>query len=115
MRVTENAGTGIAFGAGESALIDGNVVTHNLQNGINAISSSKVSNNVATSNGGNQISIGSSCYAEGNLLSGTAALDTSPNSGSVAAGYRNNLIRGTVIGNGVDMGGNLCDGSTTCP
>ena len=116
LRVTENGGDGIKMGTvGENARIDGNVVTHNLEIGIDADNNSKVSNNVVSSNGGDQLHIESGTYAEGNVLSGTTALDTGLSTGSAVSGYRNNLIRGSVIGNGVDMGGNLCDGSTTCP
>ena len=60
-------------------------------------------------------------FAEGNLIvqgpSGTA-LKLGTGTGLAASRYQNNVISkngSPIVEGGVDMGGNLCNGSPTCP
>jgi len=86
-----NAGAGVAAGAGSTVV--GNASATNNGPGIAAADGSTVTNNSATSNNGPGLQLGNS------------------------AGYGGNVVFtniGTVSG-GVQIGTNLCNGSTVCP
>jgi hypothetical protein len=133
----ENEGTGISGGNG--MLVSGNTVYLNGDNGISSPLGSTVSGNATFLNAGNGISVFSGsvvsdnasyentldgisadagCTIQGNSLRGNDAwgLDIA----TPTSAYRENTITvsetnlGTVDG-GVDAGGNVCNGSLTCP
>ncbi|MFK7898505.1 MAG: right-handed parallel beta-helix repeat-containing protein [Myxococcota bacterium] len=121
LRVIENGQTGIQSNG--SAVITDCFVQSNGGDGIQTGSSSYVARNRVSSSGVVGIDMSSSGLAEGNLIiNGSTtepALDMGSSANGFSSGYRNNLINGvnaggTVTG-GNDMGGNLCNGSTTCP
>jgi hypothetical protein len=96
--IFDNDGDGATLG--KAANVDGNAVSNNSGNGISANSSSNLSNNALRENGG-----------FGLFFLGSQS------------GYRDNTISvntGGTVGFGpgnsaVNAGGNVCNGSTTCP
>ena len=121
LRVIENGSHGIDSNG--AAFVTDCFVQSNGEDGIRVGSTSHVARNRVVSNGRSGINGNASTLVTDNLIhhpSGTeAALDLSALGGANASGYRNNVINGgasggTVVG-GIDMGGNLCNGSTSCP
>ena len=109
--VHANGSLGIATGLG--ATVSGNVVWDNGATGIVARDST-VSGNTVGENGSIGIRAFGGSTVSNNLVSDNGAFGLILDS---RGGYRANLIdnnQGTV-GGGSDLGGNLCDGSTTCP
>lgn len=133
---SNNGGSGIAMGA--AALIDGcvangngdagvtglfggvvrNCVTVvNTADGIHAAGSATLTNNNSYSNGGDGIDAGSNSTVIGNMVSINGAYGLTL---GVGAGYQGNTANsnttGTVDGpSAIEMGGNVCSGSATCP
>jgi len=110
----ENGGWGIA--AGEGATITGNTTYQNTGGGIQAQRGSTLSDNTAYFNVGAGISAANDSIVQGNSVSRNLA-------GGLSLGatttYRNNTMNqntgGAEVSGGVDMGGNSCDGGTSCP
>lgn len=93
--------------------ISGNTSSYNGTEGI-AVPSGSVTNNVAQSNGNNGIDATSDGVVSLNTLtSNKFGLTLGSNVGYVGNVLYNNTS-GTVVG-GVQVGQNLCNGSTTCP
>jgi hypothetical protein len=66
--------------------------------------------------GGDAVDCGTGCLISGSVLAGNANGDAI-NVIDATSGYLNNIINGnlaTVVG-GTNMGGNICNGSATCP
>lgn len=99
-----------------AANISDNTIYQNSDYGISTGAGATISGNTVFDNFGGGISAGSGSLIQGNAIRhnstwGMVLFST--------AGYRENVITtqfsaGTVSG-GVDLGGNLCDGGTTCP
>lgn len=89
--VYQNGDRGIVADAGST--LSGNTVYQNGSHGIAAFSGSTVQHNTARQNGGFGLALSSS------------------------SAYRENVISNNTTGaaTGVDAGGNVCNGSTTCP
>ena len=75
----------------------GRSASFNGDDGIVAVSGSSVQRNTVRSNGGYGLNLGSDAAYRENVITGTVTATT-----------------GTVLG-GVDAGGNVCNGSLTCP
>lgn len=112
-----NGGSGIV--APEGSVVRGNVANHNHLNGIMTDSGALVTQNVANRNDGVGISVGS-----GGLVTGNTALrNTGFGLDGGSAGFSNNVfannnascVNDQVDTGPVDMGGNLCCVSSTCP
>jgi hypothetical protein len=121
LRVIENGSHGIDSNG--AALVTDCFVQSNEGDGIRVGPTSLVARNRVVSNGAFGIKGSSSTLVVDNLIhhpTGTeAALDLGALGGVNASGFRDNVINagasgGTVVG-GIDMGGNLCNGSATCP
>lgn len=121
LRVIGNGGVGIDSNG--AALITDCYVQSNGGDGIEVGSSSFVARNRVILNGGVGIDGAGGTFVQDNviLISNTTepALDLGTLTGVNSSGYQNNMIGnggagGTVAG-GVDMGGNLCNGLTSCP
>ena len=130
-----NGGHGISALHGR-ALVSGNTVGSNGGAGIYAFESSIVTGNVVTSSGGDGILTMAGCTVTGNTVRSSGGDGISVGVGSTVigntsmqndryglklggtTGYSNNVVgfnvMGTVSG-GVQMGTNVCNGSTTCP
>jgi parallel beta-helix repeat protein len=105
--------TGISVG--DNCLVRNNVATANGQNGIIAQNGCTVSGNTANNNGTDGICTHTGCNVIGNTVRGNtdAGLNLDTNTG-----YGQNVIAGNgarTVASGVPTGGNLCNGSTTCP
>lgn len=125
LRTASNRGNGIRTSG--SSLISSNIVKWNGEDGIVVGQGSVVSGNVVAFSGSSGIdnSSGSGTAVSGNTLLGNGDSGTGWGIdfgfGSSSA-YRDNVItgpvtatRGTVNGSGVNAGGNVCNGSLTCP
>jgi len=123
LRVRWNGHDGIAVQSGST--ITGNTAYENGGDGISTGAASTVTGNTAYLNEGDGLSVSLGANVSGNTVSnnGVSGDGWGINFffGSTAA-YRNNVIispvtgtRGTVTGVGVDAGGNVCNGSLTCP
>lgn len=91
---TNNGVNGITIGSGST--VSGNTTSTNAIHGISAASGSSVSGNTAQANGSHGLSLGST------------------------TSYRNNTITGNALGTlvnalGVNVGGNVCNGTLGCP
>lgn len=118
LRVLDNGNAGIE--AGPFAVITDCYVSQNGGEGISVAVGAQVARNHVSSNGPPQIRMQDLSLAEGNLIvGGTGFALMLGASQSGPTGYQNNVIIGILGGftvqGGVDMGGNLCNGSTTCP
>lgn len=112
----DNSGNGIAVFSGST--VSGNTAYSNGGNGISATISSVISDNSSYENALDGIQAAEGCTIRGNSVRGNAewGLDIS----SATSAYRENTIStsGTALGTvdgGTDAGGNLCNGSLTCP
>ena len=114
LRAQSNNGTGIQVGGGST--VSGNIVSQNGGIGIITAAGSTVSGNTAHVNGGDGIFASSGSTVSGNTVSrntgfGLRFLD---DTGS----YRANTIDGKAAGTvslGLNAGGNVCNGTLTCP
>ena len=114
--VSGSGSTGIA--AGDSSTVSGNTAYQNGLDGISAIDGATVSGNTANQNGRHGIFAGGGSTVQSNTvrLNGFYGLNLVG-----SAGYRENVITGTVTAttgtvlSGVNAGGNVCNGSLTCP
>ncbi len=122
LRVEQNAGAGIVVAG--PAMISGNTVRLNLDDGIDAglAPNCLIRDNLVASNGESSIAVSNRCLVLDNIIAGPspsaeAALVTGLGLGVNASSYHGNVIGGsvTVVGNGVDAGANTCNGSATCP
>lgn len=131
----QNASIGIFANSGST--ISGNTAYQNGSGGIFTNSGSTVSNNTAYQNGATGIFAGAGSTVSGNTAYNNLGDGVVVGSGSTVqrnamrlnggfglnlgaeAGYRENTITsnmtGTVIGSGVNMGGNSCNGISSCP
>jgi hypothetical protein len=108
MHIT-GSGPGIAGGA--SCVIEDNSVIGNSGAGINA--AGVIRGNVSDGNTGNGITAGANSSITGNEVSGNSAVGIAM---QPSDGFSNNVINGsTPVSGGVDAGGNVCNGSTSCP
>lgn len=121
MRVIENGDIGVDSNG--ALMITDCFIQSNGGDGIEAGGSSYIARNRIFGSEGSGIDGASGSFVVDNLITTTnaslPAVDLPTNTGSSASGYRNNVIGnggagGTVVG-GIDMGGNLCNGSTSCP
>jgi hypothetical protein len=105
-----SSGPGIV--GGSSCLIEDNTVTANVGDGIRA--AGVIRSNVSDGNGGNGITAGENSSIIGNETSGNTGVGIAMQSSD---GFSNNVVNsaGTTVSGGVDAGGNVCNGSTTCP
>jgi hypothetical protein len=114
----ENFG-GDGVDAGATLQAEDLTVSSNNGRGINAGGPSAIRNVISTDNSADGVRI-SSGLVTGSVLSGNGGvgLVISSGTGAVSGGYSNNSIifntAGTVSG-GVNLGGNLCGMTTTCP
>jgi len=118
LRVESNLGNGIRTAG--SSLISGNVLKWNGLVGIFVGQGSTVSNNVVNYSEGSGIDAslgtavsGNTVIANGHGPTGGYGLNLTP-----TAAYRGNTITGNVSGavlGGANAGGNVCNGSLTCP
>jgi len=108
----ENGGTGIL---GIDSVVSDNQVIGNGADGI--LGTGVVTGNLVVGNGGDGIrAAGAGDLVERNRITGNTGVGLVLNSSE--AGYRGNVVSGNTAGTvsgGVDMGGNVCDGSATCP
>ena len=131
---SENGGTGILAGSGSTVsgntaysngnvgilTITGSTVTENTAydnegDGIFADAGSNVSGNTAYQNGGAGILVNAGSNVSGNTVRDNGGYGLSL---GALSGYRENVISGNTTGTvtgGVNAGGNVCDGSLTCP
>ncbi len=109
MHIT-GGGPGIAGGA--SCLIEDNSVTGNSGDGINT--AGVIRGNVSDGNTGNGVTAGANSSITGNEASGNSGVGIAM---QASDGFSNNVINsiGTTVSGGVDAGGNVCNGSATCP
>lgn len=135
LRVRWNRSQGIEVGRGST--ISGNTAYQNGLNGVNAGYDATIMGNTARGNGNNGITAGSGATIMGNtarengkhgITSGEggtvndntlfANAEYGFHSFSPTPAYRNNTINnnvgGTVLG-GINLGGNSCNGTVTCP
>jgi hypothetical protein len=140
VRVISNGAFGIELPVGAAvggpsagSIISGNWAVRNGFIGINAGERAAVSGNVASFNGDGGISTGEASTVSGNTVNangvfgistdGTVRGDTITNNGDFglflsSGGYTDNVIIGNLggtVSGGVEMGTNVCDGTTTCP
>lgn len=111
---SNNGGAGITTGIGAS--IVGNSVRDNGSIGIQAGSSATIADNSVFSNGGTGIAPGAGSLVRGNTVVTNTGFGLSFS--TVASGYSDNVINGNTggtVASGTNLGGNLCNGSTTCP
>ncbi len=118
----QNGNFGIRASRGST--VSGNSVYQNSDDGISVGDASVVSDNSVYQNGGDGIVARSGSTVSGNAVHFNSGygLNLSPSPITLPSahnpGYRENVITvnlpGTVLG-GVDAGGNVCDGSLTCP
>lgn len=103
-------GPGIAGGA--SCVIEDNSVTGNSGDGINA--AGVIRGNVSDGSTGNGITAGANSSITGNEASGNSGAGIAM---QASDGFSNNVINSTgiTVSGGVDAGGNVCNGSTSCP
>ncbi len=110
--VSGSSGAGIRTGIGST--VSGNTVYGSTLRGILTDDRCTVMDNTSTENGGFGIVAGNSSTVQGNTvgLNGSAGLFL----GSTTA-YRGNTIdsNGLTVTGGVNAGGNVCNGSLTCP
>ncbi|HUY17781.1 MAG TPA: hypothetical protein VMV15_01030 [Candidatus Binataceae bacterium] len=109
MHIT-SSGPGIV--GGSSCLIEDNTVTGSTSgDGISA--AGVIRSNVSDGNAGNGITAGANSSIMGNEASGNSGVGIAMQSSD---GFSNNVINGgTTVSGGVDAGGNVCNGSATCP
>ena len=90
-----------------------------MASGIQTGGTSTVSNNTSYENGGDQIETGGSSGVFGNTVRVFNSTGWGLNLTNRQTGYRNNVISNNggagTVNSGTDAGGNLCNGSTTCP
>lgn len=110
-----NAAEGMSAGSGST--VSGNVASGNNGDGISLLTGSTISGNSSLSNNGAGIAAGAGSTIQGNAVrsNGGFGLDLGGQSA-----YMNNTMSsnddGSVNGAvGVNAGGNVCDGSLTCP
>ena len=105
----------VAIAAGEGCVVTGSLVYQNGSDGINVSNGCLVQGNTAHSNGEDGIEV-----SAGSTVAGNSARSNSGAGIRLAAGsgYRGNTVSsnggGTIVG-GKDAGGNVCDGTLTCP
>jgi hypothetical protein len=112
-----NGGTGIFTSFGST--VSENTAYSNAADGISASSGSIIRGNTSNDNFGNGIVALTGCTVDGNNVRGNDGYGLSLSSTTT---YRNNTVTSFAIpvplgtiNSGVDMGGNSCDGKTTCP
>ncbi len=110
--VYENGWSGIS--SSSQSMTSNNIVYQNGNDGIQAGSYSTVSGNTIHGNGGDGIDTNSGCLVQGNTVSENQGIGLHL---EVTDAYRDNNLTslGATVDGGVDAGGNVCNGSTTCP
>jgi hypothetical protein len=112
VRATANV---VGLRVGSSGTVRNCAAHLNTSDGIVAAASGLVSGNTATSNGGDGIQAGAGSNVIGNTATENTAVGLNLTTG---IGYSQNVIRnntGGTVDSGVSAGGNVCNGSTTCP
>ena len=134
VRARSNGKFGIAIGKGSSGMLIGNTANGNGAGGIFVGGTGNVTGNMAVGNGGNGIEAEASTVTDnmandngnngiavtlygnvsGNTVSGNSAFGLFLDK---AVGYANNVVyrNAKTVSGGVQMGTNVCDGTTTCP
>ena len=111
--VGSSGSNGISAGSGST--VTGNTVMDNAVDGIWADQGSTVSGNAAYSNTGDGIQAEEGAVVSGNTARNNSQLGLRLEATASYLGNNvSNNTAGTVSG-GVDAGGNVCDGTTTCP
>lgn len=108
-------GNVIGLRTGSSGTVRNCAAHLNTGDGIVASNGCLVSGNTATANGGDGIQAGAGSNVTGNTASGNTAFGLNLTQG---VGYSQNVIRDNTAGtvdSGTSAGGNVCNGSTTCP
>ncbi len=119
--VSRNGGHGILFNSSSSnpgLVASGNSIYQNEAWGLLAAGGSTITGNTAYGNGGNGISAGNGSMVNGNTMVSNTDRGLS-NNGTSAIAYTDNTMTGNgqnVLATGlINMGGNSCGGTTTCP
>ncbi len=127
----------IGIFAGPGSTVSGNTTYRNVADGISAVLGSTISGNTSRENGLDGIVAGSGCTVSGNTAHVNGDDGIFASSGSTVSGntvsrntgfglrfldataaYRGNTIDGNTAGTvslGINAGGNVCNGSLTCP
>ncbi len=111
------AGGGAGIVCGSSCVIENNSVSGNSGDGISAaglIHGNTVDGNTGNGITSNGITAGANSSITGNEVSGNTSIGIAM---QPKDGFSNNVISSgaTTISGGVDAGGNVCNGSTSCP
>ncbi|MFK7895251.1 MAG: hypothetical protein AB8G23_05425 [Myxococcota bacterium] len=112
--VKSNGDQGINAGIGST--VSANNVFRNGTSGISVTSGSSVSDNTIRDNASHGVIAGADSYIYGNTVSSNGGYGLLLVPSDVS--YRNNMISGNTAGTvsgGVNMLGNSCNGTTTCP
>lgn len=117
--VAQNNGAQGILAANNSVVRDSSV-TFNTLDGIVAYAGSLVSDNVSSDNGQAGIAALSTSLVQRNsvLNNGGIGLYLFPEQGGAASAYLGNVVAGNgggTVTNGINMGGNSCNGAATCP
>jgi hypothetical protein len=112
-----NGGDGIQ--ADEDSIVSSNIAFGNAGDGINAADGAAIiQGNNSSENNEDGIVAGAECLVKDNVVTDNKGFGLNLSSPLVTSvGYTNNIFAnniGTVAG-GIDLGGNLCNGTTTCP
>ena len=109
---TSNRTSGIVCGA--NCIVRGNAATGNGELGIRISEGGIASDNTANSNGNYGISAGTGSTIQGNTVRSNTVIGLAL---STQSAYRENTIssNGATVLFGTDAGGNVCNGSLTCP
>ncbi len=112
IRAVNNTGNGIVVGS--ESVVNQCIATNNGGNGIDTQSGAIVTNNLASLNGGSGICTIQGCTVIGNNVFSNTSYGLNL---STTTAYGNNVItsNGMTVHLGVQMGPNMCNGSTTCP
>ena len=132
--VRENGHAGIRVGKG--SVVKKNVVERSGSAGILSGGTSVISMNTVWQNGGDGISTNTGSIVSANAVSSSGSDGIFASNGSTVfensirdnddfgirvisnVGYRDNIFEGNgagTVNGGLDLGGNVCDGTTTCP
>jgi hypothetical protein len=105
--------------AAERALVRGNSVSGNNADGIVVLAGSLVQDNTTDFNGQAGIAALSTANIRGNVSQGNTGVGIYmvPEAGGVTSAFSYNVVvgNGSTTSSGINMGGNSCNGTATCP